>query len=107
MLCLGKIFENPESNDTWEQRQGQLKSSQDYRNFDRIDGEPIQFEWNIFPGFKTLQLNEGSQKFTVQIVRNTLFMSMFNDISCGTQDNEKECLTNARLVSLYARRFRK
>ena len=36
-----------------------------------------------------------------------LFMSMFNDISCGTKDNEKECLENARLVSLYARKFGK
>ena len=34
-------------------------------------------------------------------------MSMFKDISCGTKDNEKECLANARLVSLYARRFGK
>ena len=34
-------------------------------------------------------------------------MSMFNDISCGTKDNEQECLANARLVSLYARRFGK
>ena len=32
---------------------------------------------------------------------------MFNDISCGTKDNEKECLANARLASLYARRFGK
>ena len=32
-------------------------------------------------------------------------MSMFNDISCGTRDNEQECLANARLVSLYARKF--
>ena len=32
---------------------------------------------------------------------------MFNDISCGTKDNEEECLANARLVSLYARRFGK
>ena len=32
-------------------------------------------------------------------------MSMFNDISCGTKDNETECLANATLVSLYARRF--
>ena len=30
---------------------------------------------------------------------------MFNDISCGTRDNEQECLANARLVSLYARKF--
>ena len=34
-------------------------------------------------------------------------MSMFNDISCGTRDNEQECLANARLVSLFARRFGK
>ena len=32
-------------------------------------------------------------------------MSMFNDISCGTKDNEEECLANAKLVSLYARKF--
>ena len=39
MLCLGKISENPESNDAWEQRLGCMKSSRNYRNFDRIDGE--------------------------------------------------------------------
>ena len=32
---------------------------------------------------------------------------MFNDISCGTKDNEEECLANVKLVSLYARRFGK
>ena len=40
VLCLGKIFENT-------QRLGWLKSSSKYRNFDRIDGEPMEFEWNI------------------------------------------------------------
>ena len=34
-------------------------------------------------------------------------MWMFNDISCGSKDNEKECLANAKLVSLYAKRFGK
>ena len=38
VLCFWKIFENPESNDAWEQRLGWIKSSQNYRNFDRIDG---------------------------------------------------------------------
>ena len=32
-------------------------------------------------------------------------MSMFNDFSCGTKDNEKECLAHAKVVSLYARKF--
>ena len=58
-----------------------------------------------FPGFNTLQLSdevkslllrsgETPENFTGRI----LFMLMFND------DNETECLTNAKLVSLYARR---
>ena len=56
VLCLGKIHENPQSNGTWEDRLGWFKSSPEYRNLDRIDGEPMEFEWNIFPGFNTLQL---------------------------------------------------
>ena len=32
-------------------------------------------------------------------------MSMFDDISWGSRDTEKECESNARLVSLHARRF--
>ena len=113
-VCFGKIFENPESNDASKQRIEWIKSSQNYRNFDRIDGEPMEFEWNIFPRFDTLQLcdkvkdllyrlGETPENFTGRI----LFMSMFNDISCGTKDNEEECLANARLVSLFARRFGK
>ena len=58
LLCLGKIKKNPEFNEAWQQRLGWIKSSQNYRNFDRIDGEPTEFEWNIFPGFNTLQLSE-------------------------------------------------
>ena len=114
VLCLGKILENPQSNDAWEQRLGWLKSSSKYRNFDRIDGEPMEFEWNIFQGFNTLQLNEEVKRLLFRLEETEenftgriLFMSMFNDISCVSKDNEKECLVNAKLVSLYARRFGK
>ena len=31
-------------------------------------------------------------------------MSMFNDISCGTKDIEKECMSLSNLVSLHAKR---
>ena len=30
---------------------------------------------------------------------------MFNDISCGTRDNEQECLENAKVVSKFAKKF--
>ena len=48
VCVLGRFFENPESTDAWEQRLGWIKSSQHFRNFDRIDGEPLEFEWNVF-----------------------------------------------------------
>ena len=67
VLRFGKILENPQSNDAWEQRLGWLKSSLKCRNFDRIDGEPMEFEWNIFPGFNTLQLSEEVKTFAVEI----------------------------------------
>ena len=47
VLCLGKIHENTQSNTAWEQRLEWFKSSLEYRALDRIDGEPMEFEWNI------------------------------------------------------------
>ena len=44
VLCLGKIHENSPSNAAWEQRLEWFKTSQEYRNLDRIDGEPMEFE---------------------------------------------------------------
>ena len=34
-----------------------------------------------------------------------IIMSMFNDISWGSKDNEQECELSAQLVSIYAKRF--
>ena len=112
VLCLGKIHENTQSNAAWEQRLEWFKTSQENENLGIIDGEPMEFEWNIFPGINTLQLSDEVKCFSLKLgetpenfTGRILFMSMFNDTSCGTQDNEKECLANARLVSLHARRF--
>ena len=52
VLCLGKMNQNPTSNAVWERKIGVgSKSSSQYRTLDTIDGEPMEFEWNIFPGF--------------------------------------------------------
>ena len=91
---------------------GWIKSSQSYRVYDGISGEPTEFEWNIFPGFDTLQLygkvkdllsrsGETPENFTGR----SLFKSIFNDISFGTKDNERECLANAKVVSIHAKKF--
>ena len=71
-----------------------------------------EFEWNIFPGFNTLQLSEEVKDLLLRLgetpenfTGRIIFMSIFNDTSCGSKDNEKECESNARLVSLFPRRF--
>ena len=112
VLCLGRIHQHPESNEAWKRRIAGITTDKSYRDFDGINGEPTEFEWNIFPGFTTLQLcgkvndplsdlGEAPETFT----RRILFMSMFNDISCDRKGNKEECLANARVVKVLARKF--
>ena len=72
----------------------------------------MEFEWRLFLGFNTLQLSEEVKRLLLRLdetpenfTGRIIFMSMFKDISCGSKDNEKERMANAKLVSLYARRF--
>ena len=67
VLCLGKIHENPQSNIALEQGLGWFNTSQEYRDLDRIDGEPVEFEWNIFPGFNTLQLSQEVKELLLRL----------------------------------------
>ena len=86
VLCLGKVNPNPTSNTAWERQLGWFKDSPQYRTLYTIDDEPMEFEWNIFPGFTTLQLVDKIQEFMNktndpnQFQGRFIFMSMFNDI---------------------------
>ena len=62
-LCFGKVNQNRISNTVWERQLESFKNSPQYRTLDTIDGEPMEFEWNIFSGFTTLQLCNKVQKF--------------------------------------------
>ena len=71
----------------------------------------MEFEWNIFPGFTSLQLCNKVQKFMSKMSDPSefkgriIFMLLLNDILWGFEDNEQECNANTDLVSVYARRF--
>ena len=112
VLCLGKVHQHPESKEAWKKRIEWIINDKSYRDYDGINGEPTEFEWNIFPGFTTLQLcgkvtdllsrlGEAPETFTGRI----LFMSMFNDISCDGKGNEKECVANSKVVSIFTKKF--
>ena len=99
VLCLGKVLQHPECNEAWKNRVAGVRAEKSYRDYDAVSGETTEFEWNIFPGFTTLQLcdkisnllsslGQAPESFTGRI----LFMSMFNDIFCDRYDNKDECL---------------
>ena len=64
VLCLGKVNQNLASNTVWEEKLSWFKDSPLYRTLDTIDGNPMEFEWNIFPRFTKLQLVDEVRKFT-------------------------------------------
>ena len=112
VLCLGKAHQHRESNEAWKKKIEWITTDNSYRDYDGIGGEPTEFEWNIFPGFITLQLcgkvtdllsnlGETPETFTGRI----LFKSMFNDISCDKKGNEEECVANSKVVSILAKKF--
>ena len=95
-VYLGTMSENPLSNIVGEDKLTWFKSSSQYRALETIDGESMEFECNIFQGFTTLQLcnkiQELRSRISVQQENFTgriIFMSMFNDISWWSKDNEK------------------
>ena len=48
VLCLGRIHQHPDSNEAWKNRIAGVKSVRSYRDYDGINGEATEFEWNIF-----------------------------------------------------------
>ena len=75
----------PSINIAWEDRLTWFKSSPEHRALDRIDGEPMEFEWNIFPGFTTLQLCHKVQELLSRLsVTPEKFTGRIIFMSCST-----------------------
>ena len=64
------VFFALESNKAWKNRIARIQSGRSCRDYDGINGEPTEFEWNIFPGFDTLQLCGKVKVNSQQIRRN-------------------------------------
>ena len=87
VLCLWKLQEHAEANEKWKDQLLDFPQSNEYRELFGIDGEPIEFEWNVFPGLTTLHTLqkiqdklEAHQTSPEELEERIIFMSMFNDI---------------------------
>ena len=82
------------------------------KNFFGIDGEPIEFEWNIFPGRTSLEILRKIQKDLQEqniepenFEDRIIFMSMFNDIDWTRRGNSEQCISNPEQGKNYAKKF--
>ena len=71
-----------------------------------IDGEAIEFECHIFPGFTTMQILQQIENDlqcqsveSEQLPDRTKFMSMFNDIEWEKRNIGETCISNAGALS--------
>ena len=48
-ICQAKMHEHAESNVKWKGQPQDFQQSNEYKDLFGIDGEPLEFEWNIFP----------------------------------------------------------
>ena len=85
VLCLGGISTVPIQ--AWEDKIKWYLETRYLKDLDRIDGEPMELEWTIFPGFTALRILDEIQKTMSelrcepeQLKGNIIFMSMYNDI---------------------------
>ena len=83
-----------------------------FKEMNRIDGMPTEFEWKIFPGITALGLLEKIRQLLTDLQcepehfkDKIIFMSMFNDIAWVAKGNREQCVHNSQAVAEFARKF--
>ena len=105
-LCMGEGRGiSPERVKAWKEKIDWFLNSRQYKELDRVDVEPMEFEWTNFPAFTTLQIFAGSQNMMIEIRCETeqlqgriIFMSLYNDIVWGENGNRETVL---RILSWF------
>ena len=110
MLCLGTLSDKPV--EAWKDRTKWFLETSYLKDLDRIDGEPMEFEWKIFPGFTTLGILTEIQKMMTeskcepeQFKGRIILMSSYNDIVWGERGNEENRFTNSVKITESVRKF--
>ena len=95
-VMLGKRHGPEDAIRRWSDQVSTLKMCPTFRELQGSDGDPVNFEWKIFPGAKALDIlhkiqehlqgkNITPEKFSDRII----FMSMFNDIDLERKDERR------------------
>ena len=84
VLCLGGISDQPV--EVWKNKIRRYLETRFLKDLNRMDGEPMGFEWKNFPGFTTWGILEDIQKMMTELQSEPeqfkgriIFMSIYND----------------------------
>ena len=110
VLCLGGISTVPIQ--AWKDKIKWYLETRYLKDLDRIDEEPMEFQWKIFPGFTTSRILDEVQKMMAelrcepeQFQGRVIFMSMYNDIVWRERGCRENCVGNSVNVAAYAKKF--
>ena len=105
VLCLGKQHGPEDAIKRWNDQVSALKMCYTFRELQGLDGDPIDFEWKIFPGAKALDILHKNSSRPQKISDRIISMSMFNDIELERKDYEDSCARTSRKIKEYASNF--
>ena len=106
------MSDHSQANRRWEGQVNEFQQSDSYTELFGVDGEPIEFEWHIFPGFLSYDILQRIQKVLQDqniepenFEDRVIFVSIFNDIERTKKGNDVICISNSEKVKTYARKF--
>ena len=83
----------------------EFQMSPSYTELLVIDGEAIELEWNIFPGFTSLQILQETQNDLQKRTIEPEKFTEFNDIDWTRKGNGEICISNSEKVKMYGEGF--
>ena len=54
--CVWETSDPSEAKIKWREQIQKFQQSNDYAELSGLDGEPIEFQWNVFPGFTSIEI---------------------------------------------------
>ena len=98
--------------ESWKRQIQWYSENNHFKEMNRIDGMPTEFECKIFLGLTTFGLLEQIQKLMEDFKcepehfkGRIIFMSMYNDIAWDETGNQEGCEHKSLTVADYARKF--
>ena len=105
VLCLGKMGDNPV--ESWKKQIHWYSDHNYFSELNRIDGQPMEFAWKIFPGFTTVAILKEIQRVSVQrhcTGRKRKHRGMFSEFNWSFEVRSQDSLRSLVILGTWIRK---